>query len=64
VGVVGLGVVGEGALDRDPLLCVPACCAFEEAGAVVLAVCGEDLAVGEPGVVVDCDVEMVPAGVA
>ena len=64
VRVVGLGVVGEHALDSDSLLAVPAEGAFEEGGAGGGAVARADLGVGEPGVVVDRDVQELPAGAA
>ncbi len=58
--MVGLGVVGEHPLDDDPLLGVPGDCATQKRGAVAFARAREDLAVGEPGVVVDGDVQMLP----
>jgi hypothetical protein len=62
--VVGLGVVGEHALDLDALLGVPREGAGEEGGAVGGAVGAEQLGVGESRVVVDRDVQVLPAGVA
>jgi hypothetical protein len=56
VGVVGLRVVGQHPLDQDPLLGIPGERPAEEGGAVFLALAWQDLAVGEPGVVVDRDV--------
>ena len=62
--MVGLRVVGEHALDHDPLLGVPGDRAAQEGSAVFLALAGQELAVGEPGVVVDRHVQMLPAGAA
>jgi len=60
--VVGLGVVAEYSLDRDGVFCVPADGALEEGGAVFLALAWQQLGVGEAGVVVDRDVQVLPAG--
>src|SRR5439155_25511795 len=61
-GAIGGGVVGEHALDGDAALAVPGDRACEEGGARLAVLAGEDFGVGETGVVVDCDVEEVPAG--
>jgi hypothetical protein len=54
--VVGLGVVGEDAFDAHAVVVVPAGCAFEEVHAAVRVLAGKELGVGEPRVIVDCDV--------
>lgn len=60
-GAVGAGVVGEDARDDDALLAVPGERAGEEGGAGVAVFAREDLRVGEARVVVDGNVEEVPA---
>ncbi len=58
---VGEGVVGHDALDAHAALGEPLCGAAHEGGG--LAGFGlEDLGVGEARVVVDADVEVLPAG--
>jgi hypothetical protein len=59
--VVGLGVVGEHALDDDALLAVPGARSREEAGARLGVLAGQELGVSEARVVVDSDVEVLPA---
>src|SRR5213078_4710234 len=60
-GVVGFGVVADHSLDRDAVFGVPAGGAGEEGGAVLLALSWQQLGVGEAGVVVDRDVQVLPA---
>ena len=62
VRVVGLRVVREHALDHDSLLAIPGDRTLEEGRAVVLAFARSQLAVGQPRVVVDRDVQVLPAG--
>ena len=62
--MVGLGVVGEHALDDDALLAVPDTGAAQEGSALLLALGAQDLAVGKPRVVVDRHVQVLPAGPA
>lgn len=59
---VGLRVVGEHSFDREPKLGVPAGSTLKEGGAVFFALCREELGVGEPAVIVDRDVRVLPAG--
>jgi len=59
-----VAVVGEDTLDRDAVLVgEPGHRPIQEGARGVLALAGEDFAVGDPCVVVDGDVEVVPAGV-
>ena len=64
MGAVAVAVVGEHALDLDALLGVPAVGAAEEADTVGWAFAPEQFCVGEAGVVVDREVQVLPAGVA
>src|SRR5436190_861567 len=50
-------------LDRDPALAVPGLCPAQEGHAVGGALAGEQLGVGQTRVVVDREVEVLPAGV-
>src|SRR5215211_4657313 len=61
---IRLGVVGEHALDGDPVVAVEADRAFEEGGAGGAVVGRERLGVGQPRVVVDGHVQILPAGAA
>src|SRR2546422_10596864 len=63
VGAVAIAVVREHALDRDPALAVPGLCPAQEGHAVGGALAGEQLGVGQTRVVVDREVEVLPAGV-
>ena len=58
---VGRAVVGHHPLDGDAQPGEPGQSAAEEGHRTFLALVGEDLAVGEPGGVVDADVQEVPA---
>lgn len=62
VGLVAGAVVGQHALDGDPGLGEELLGAGPERGGGVLALIGEDLAVGQAGVVVDGVVEIAVAG--
>jgi hypothetical protein len=53
-------VVGEDALDDDPVASVEADCALEEAGCGARLFVGEDFGVGKTAVVVDGDVDVLP----
>ena len=63
VRVVGLGIVGEDALDDDSLLAIPGSRADEE-GRAGEAVPAEQLGVREPRVIIDRYVQPVPASPA
>src|SRR5262245_43162788 len=58
---IGGAVVGEQALDRDPVAPVEAERTFEKADRRLLALVLEYLGVGEPAVVVDADVDALVA---
>jgi hypothetical protein len=64
VGVVGLGVVRQDALDVDAVVGVPGDGSLEEAAAGVCVLAGEQLGVGEPGVIIDGDMQVLPADTA
>jgi len=57
-------VVGQDGLDADLVLLVEALAVVEEAEGAVGCFVGVEGGVGESGVVVDADVEVVPAGLA
>jgi len=61
---VGGAVVGEDAFDVDAVAGEEGDCAAQETGSGFGAFIGEHFDVGEPAVVVDRDVDEVPAGVA
>jgi hypothetical protein len=54
-------VVAEDALDDDPVAVVEGGCALEEAGGGARLLVVEDFGVGKPAVVVDGDVDVLPA---
>ena len=54
-------VVGHHALDSDAVERIPGDCPLEKAGRGLAALVGEQLGVGEPGCVVDADVQVLPA---
>src|SRR5215207_3730663 len=62
-GAIAVAVVGEDALDDDTSLCVPTDGPAQEGDAVGRALAREQLRVGEARVVVDCQVQVLPAGV-
>ncbi len=64
VRAVTVAVVGEHALDRDPTLPVPGRRSTQEGDAVGGTLTREQLRIGEPGVIVDRQVQVLPAGVA
>jgi hypothetical protein len=59
--VIGLGVVGQQALDQDALLPIPGEGALEEADAGLGILARQQLGIGQPRVVVDRDVQVLPA---
>ena len=59
--MVGLGVVGEDASADHAVLPVPGGCTLEEADTGVRVLAGQQLGVSEPRVVVDRDVQVLPA---
>ena len=62
--LVCLGVVGVDPLDVDAVAGIPADRSFPEGGAGVLVLAGQHLGVGQAGVVVDGDVQVLPASPA
>ena len=62
VGAVAVAVVAEDALDADAVVGIPGVCAAKERDAIGRALAGQQLAVGQPRVVVDREVEVLPAG--
>jgi hypothetical protein len=56
-GAVAVAIVGEHAFDADALLRVPADGPAKESDAIVGPFAGQQLAVGEPGVIVDRQVQ-------
>lgn len=58
------GVVGHDPLHVDVLLGVPTDGAVKESGAGRGVLASQDFGIGQPGVIVDGDVQVLPAGVA
>ena len=61
---VGGAVVGHHALDGDAEAGEPGEGALEEGHGAVLALVGQDLGVGQPGGIVDADMQELPAAAA
>jgi hypothetical protein len=61
-GAVAVAVVAEDPLDRDPALGVPGDGAAEERDTIGRGLAREQFGVGEPRVVVDREVDVLPAG--
>jgi hypothetical protein len=59
--VVGLGVVAEDALERDPTLAIPGRCALQKRRTGGTALVGQQLCVGQARVIIDRDVQVGPA---
>src|SRR5215207_5050716 len=64
VRAVAVAVIAEHAFDHDPALAVPADGAVQEGDAVGRTLASQQLCVRKPGVVVDRQVQVLPAGVA
>src|SRR5581483_797902 len=64
VRAVAVAVIAEDAFDGDAVFPVPADSAAQKGDAVGRAFAREQFCVGEPGVVVDRQVQVLPAGVA